>query len=84
MTAINGIKFKNNDSYFFKLLAASKKSLSEYIKQAPQLDDYQNLLQSFERRLVLQNPFIKKLAIGDATDRNDFLKKVKRTASITI
>ena len=83
MTAINGIKFKNNDAYFFKLLAASKKSLFQYITQAVELDDYQNLLQSFERRLVLQNPFIKKLTLGEETDKKDFLKKVKRTASIT-
>lgn len=83
MIAINGIKFKNNDAYFFKLLAASEKTLLEYFNKVDKFDDYSNLLQSFERRLVLQNPFINKLTLGEETDRKDFLKKVKRTASIT-
>ena len=61
-----------------KLLAASEQSFREFIDQALELDEYTNLVQNFERRLVLRNPFINKLSIGNKPDNEEFLKKVKR------
>jgi len=76
--ALNSIKYKNNDSYFLKLLAARNEPFPAVIQEAAKLDDYSSLLQTFERRLVLRNPFINTLSLGAEESRDEFLKKVKR------
>jgi hypothetical protein len=78
LVAMNTIKFKNNDAYFLKLLAASEQSFPAFIDEAKKLDEYTSLVQNFERRLVLRNPFMNTLSLGDQADRQEFLKKVKR------
>jgi len=82
--ALNSMKFKNNDAYFCKLLAASGASFVDFIDNLVEIDEYANFLQGFERRLILRNPFLNTLKIGNQEENKEFLKKVKRTASITV
>jgi hypothetical protein len=81
LVAMNTIKFKNNDAYFLKLLAASEKTFPDFINEVKTLDEYTNLVQNFERRLVLRNPFMNTLSLGEKADNEEFLKKVKRAYS---
>ena len=79
--AMNNIKFKNNETYFFKLMAASEKSFQTFISEIVKMDEYADIIKSMERRLILRNPFLNKLSVGDPKDREEFLRKVKRSHS---
>ena len=79
--AMNSVKFKNNEAYFFKLLAVSKQKFSDFITDIKEREEYSDVLKSMERRLVLRNPFLNKLSVGEKKDRMDFLLKVKRSNS---
>jgi len=79
--AMNSVKFKNNEAYFYKLLVASGQSFTEFIKEIKIKDEYSDVIKSMERRLILRNPFLNELSVGDQADRSDFLKKVKRSSS---
>ena len=79
--AMNSVKFKNNEAYFFKLLAASGQSFTDFIKEIATMEEYSDVVKSMERRLILRNPFLNELSVGEQTERQEFLKKVKRSHS---
>jgi len=79
--AMNSVKFKNNEAYFYKLLAASGQSFKEFITEITPMEEYSDVIKSMERRLILRNPFLNELSVGDKAERSDFLKKVKRSNS---
>jgi hypothetical protein len=79
--AMNSVKFKNNEAYFYKLLVASGQSFTEFIKEIAQMEEYSDVIKSMERRLILRNPFLNELSVGEQAERRDFLQKVKRSHS---